>query len=96
MTITKTSKLAKLAISHAHDIRCYSLSNNFSGAPLAEKPVVWGPPIGDNQYSSLVEVSQSQFLMKELKSRHAKLTGCSCNYRIHVHANLWYDFMAEV
>ena len=97
MTITKTSKLAKLMLSKAHDIRCFSLSNNFSGQPLAEKPVVWGERGKFNESLPLIEVSQQDFLARELNSRHAKLTVGTCGkYHIRVHANLWYEFLAEV
>ena len=95
MTITKTTKAAKQAIANAKNIRCYSLSNNFSGEPIQDKPVIWGGEIVNNQYRSLIEVTQSEFLERELNGRNAKLTkGESGKYNLRVHSNLWYSFEA--
>lgn len=103
VTITKTTKNAKQAIANARNIRCYNLSNHFSGEPLADKPVLWGTAVGDLS-RSLIEVSQSDFLFSELRSRHAKLSCAEVlqgsdwklngHYCLHVHANLWYEFEA--
>jgi hypothetical protein len=94
MTITKTSNRAKQAIANAKDIRCFSLSNNFSGQSLAADPVVWGGPVVENRFTELVHVTPSEFLAKELiEGRHAKLTVSeSGRYTLHVHSNLWYEF----
>lgn len=83
MTIAKNTNRAKKAIANATDIRCYSLSNNFSGKPLGEKPVATSGEV----------VSQSEFLSHELAGLRTKLTmGENGRYCIHVHSNLWYEF----
>lgn len=95
MTVPKNTNLAKYAIANAHDVKVYSLSNNFSGEPLSDKPVVWGGPIIDGRYRDLIEVSVPEFMARELKSRHAKLTlACYGRYHLHIHSNLWYNFAA--
>jgi len=94
MTIAKNTNRAKQAITAAHDIRCYSLSNNFSGEPLTDKPVIWGGPIVDgHRYRDLLTVTQSEFLAHELQ--HGKLSiSNDGRYTLHIHSNLWYDFAA--
>lgn len=95
MTIAKNTNKAKQAIANAKEIRCYSLENNFSGDLIADKPVIWGGEPINNQYRQLIEVSQSEFLTRELNSRHSKLTvGENGSYTLHVHSNLWYRFTA--
>ena len=95
MTVAKNTNHAKQAIAKAYDIRCFSLSNNFSGAPLAEKPVIWGGPVLQGRFTKLVEVTQSEFLARELEVElHAKLTTRGGKYTLHIHSNLWYEFAA--
>lgn len=85
MTVARNTKKAKQAIENAKNIRVFSLSNDFNGKPLSEKPVVPGGEV----------VSQSEFLSRELNSLHAKLTSNEIGkYTIHVHSNLWYEFEA--
>jgi len=92
MTVPKNTKRAKAAIAKAHNVRCYSLSNNFSGEPLAEKPLIWGGEIRNNCYTQLIPVSQSAFLARELNSRNVMLSETNGHYTLHVHSNLWYEF----
>lgn len=94
MTIPKNTKRAKQVLASARNIRSYSLSDNFSGRPLSEDPVIWGGPVVNNQYTKLVHIGQSDFLAYELRGLHTKLTGESGRYCIHVHDNLWYEFEA--
>ena len=91
-TVPKNSLKAKAAIKAATNIRCYSLSNHFSGEPLAAKPVIWGGPIINNQYRDLVEVTQAEFLHRELYQFRGKLSESNGHYTLHVHSNLWYEF----
>ena len=96
MTITKTSHRASQVLQGARNIRCYSLSNNFSGEALAEKPVIWGEPKPGEHYRPLVEVSQVGFLRHELQSRSTKLSDSgNGHYTIHVHSNLWFSFQSS-
>ncbi len=92
MTITKNTKKAKQLIENAHDVRCFSLSNNFSGTPLPKECHVWGGPHRD-----LLTVSQQDFLAHELYISHStKLRQMSDGrYIIYVHSNLWYEFNAQ-
>ena len=94
MTIPKNTNRAKQAITNARDIRCYSLSNNFSGQPLTEKPTVWGGAIVDgHRYRDLLTVTQSEFLAHELE--HGKLSvSTEGRYTLQIHSNLWYEFIA--
>jgi hypothetical protein len=94
MTIPKNTKKAKQAIANAHDIRCYSLSNNFSGEPLAENPGFYGGPVVDGRFTQWLRVSQSEFLAHELNEfRSAKLSeNSNGSYSLHIHSNLWYEF----
>jgi hypothetical protein len=99
MTIPKNTRKAKEAIAHAHNIRCFSLSDNFQGQSLTEHPVIWGGPVVQGRFTQLIPVTQSEFLKRELGIRHAKLTGplvhgTTGTYFIHVHSNLWYEFEA--
>lgn len=95
MTIAKNTNKAKQIISEAQNIRCYSSSNNFSGAPLSDNPVVWGGEVKAGVYQSLVEISQAEFLARELNSRHAKLTVSDHGrFTLHIHSNLWYEWGA--
>jgi hypothetical protein len=89
MTIPKNTNRAKKAIANATNIRCFSLSNNFTGKPLAERPLVMGTD-GES-----AEVTRAELLSRELSDFRAKLTASeSGTYRIHVHSNLWYEFEA--
>ncbi len=85
MTIKKNSNRAKQAIANAQDIVCYSVSNNFFAKPLADKPYVLlrGP------------VSQAEFLASELAMPQSRISLLGGRYTIHVHANLWYEFIAS-
>lgn len=89
MTVPKNTNRAKQAIATATDVRCYSLSNGFSGEPMIEKPVIW-------KEGKLVEVSQPERLTWELNQLRSKLiAGENGNYTIRVHSNLWYDFKSQ-
>ncbi len=92
MTIAKNTLKARNVIKGAHDIRCYSLSNNFCGAPLVDSPAIWFPTPGANGGKVLVYVSQHEFLAEELNSRNAKLTTSGALFIIRIHSNLWYEF----
>jgi hypothetical protein len=95
MTVSKNTNRAKKAIANAHDIRVYSLSNNFSGQPLSDDPVVWGGPVVDNCFTELIHVKPAEFLKKELETYHAKLSVSECGrYTLQIHSNLWYEFAA--
>jgi hypothetical protein len=91
MTVPKNTNKAKQAIANARNIKCYSLSNSFSGQPLADSPVVWDGPVVNCQYRNLLHVSQSEFLARELAG-HSKLTESNGHFTLHVHDNLWYEF----
>lgn len=93
MTISKNTRKAKEAINQAKEIRCYSLSNNFSGQPMVEYPTIWGGPVVDGRYTQLLSITQQGFLAEELKLRHAKLSLEDGHYRLHIHSNLWYEFI---
>lgn len=95
MTIAKNTNKATRIIRNAKDVRCYSLSNNFTGDPLAERPVMWAGEIVEGHYVRIVEVSQAQFLMRELRENtHAKLVTNGDAFLLSVHSNLWYEFLS--
>ena len=92
MTIRKNTNKAKQLIANARNIRCYSLSNNFTGQPLAERPRTWAPTANP----AIIEVSQSEFLARELSDPHVTLRqDLNGRYCIDVHSNLWYEFESE-
>lgn len=92
-TIAKNTNKAKQAIQNATQVLCFSLSNNFSGQPLAIKPVAWRELGTDGRFHKMVEVTLPEFLTDELNLRHSKLTiGENGHYTLHIHSNLWYDF----
>ncbi len=94
MTIRKNTDRASKILDQARNIRCYSLNNNFSGEPLAEHPVIWGEPRPGENFRPLVEVSPIGFLRHELSGFRTKLSDRgNGNYTIHVHSNLWYEFV---
>lgn len=99
MTIQKNTRQAREAIQNAREIRCYSLSNGFSGQKLSESPTIWGPSEG-GQYPRAIQVSQPEFLAHELNSLRAKLVlspnlgESPKHYYLHIHSNLWYEFKA--
>ena len=93
MTVPKNTKRAKHVIENARNIKCFSLSNDFRGEPLADAPMVWGGEVVNNQYTKLIPVTQAEFLARELNGHNVKLiAGENGRYCIHVHSNLWYDF----
>lgn len=95
MTIAKNTKRAKEILHNAHDIKCFSLANNFSGQPLPKECNVWGGPIVNGRYRDLLAVSPQEYLTHELNAYHCKLTQDSeGRYSIYVHSNLWYEFQA--
>jgi hypothetical protein len=95
MTIRKTSDRASKVLDHAHNVRCYSLSNNFRGEPLADRPVIAGVPSPGEVHQLLVEVSPVGFLRHELTSNTTKLIDSgSGHFTIRVHSNLWYIFQS--
>jgi hypothetical protein len=97
VTVPKNTHRAKRAIKTAREVKCYSLENHFSGQPLTEKPVVWGGPIVDCRHTQLIEVSQAEYLTRELNGHNCKLVaGENGFYTLRVHSNLWYTFKAAV
>lgn len=95
MTIRRNTHRAQQVIDNARDIRCYSLSNGFSGAPLVDRPMIYGIPREGENFRPLVEVSQKGFLRHELENRSTTLSDRgNGRYTIHVHSNLWYEFAA--
>ena len=95
-TIPKNTKRARNLLLNARNIRCYSLSNNFAGNPLADNPTVWGEAKPGEHYRPMIQVTQAEFLRRELVRSHgAKLTETgNGHYTIHIHSNLWFDFEA--
>lgn len=89
MTIAKNTKKAQSLIENAKNIRCYSLNNDFTGHELVSHPSVW-------EGGKIINISQPEFLRRELNGLHSKLTryNDSGKYCIHVHSNLWYEFEA--
>jgi hypothetical protein len=69
MTIAKNTNKAKQVLANARDIRCFSLNNNFSGAPLTEQPTVWAGPVVQGHYTQRVALSQQD-------SRPSRCDGC--------------------
>jgi len=98
MTIPKNTNKARAILACATDIRCYSLSNNFSGQPLADSPVVWGPEKDEHGRSKhLVHATQPEFLAHELQgtsSTKLRRDSQSGRYVTDVHSNLWYEFQS--
>jgi hypothetical protein len=92
VTIPKHTHQAKAAIASAKDVRCYSLSNNFSGEPLTEQPVVWGGEVVNNCYTKLIPVTRAEFLSRELRGRNVTLSEHGGRYTLRVHSNLWYEW----
>lgn len=90
MTIAKNTKKAAKVLAGAFDVRCYSLSNCFTGNPIAEQPVVW-------RNGSLVHVTVPEFLTCELFSGigNARLTTSGALFIVHVNSNLWYEFRSS-
>lgn len=94
MKIAKNTKKAKAALTSAKNVRCYSKGNDFSGAPMAEHPLVY---VGESYPRQLVKVSQAEFMAEELSDRNAFLyQAIDGNYKIRIHTNLWYEFEASL
>lgn len=93
MTIAKNTNRAKQVIANAHDVRCFSLSNNFSGT-LLDRPCVWCGPVVNGRRTDLVRVSDGEFLLYQLNAfRGAKLSvNTDGKYHLTIHSNLWYEF----
>lgn len=83
MTIKKNSNRAKQAIASAQNVVCFSLTNNFFAKPLADKPYVL----------LRGSVSQAEFLASELAMPQSRISLLGDRYTIHVHSNLWYEFV---
>lgn len=97
MTIPKNTKRAEAILAHAANIKVFSLSNGFSGQPLAEQPVIWGGELVNHQFTKLVPVSEAEFLAHELEGRGPKMVEReNGRYCIRVHSNLWYEFTSKV
>jgi hypothetical protein len=93
MTIRKTTDHASKVIDGARNVRCFALSNNFSGEPLAEKPLILGEMNPGDTHRPLIAVAQQGFLRHELRTKTTKLTDSGHGrYTVHVHSNLWYTF----
>lgn len=93
MTIPKNSHRAQQVLDQARAIKCYSLSNNFIGQPLSDRPVIWGEPLPGESRRPLVEVSPIGFLRHELTGHGPKLKDEGAgHFSIYIHSNLWYEF----
>jgi hypothetical protein len=93
-TISKTSKRAQKLIENAVAIKVYALSDNFSGRPITDRPVIWGGPVVDNRFTQLKSVTVTEFLRHELDSMKSTKLRDNGNgtFTLDVHSNLWYEF----
>ena len=83
LTIRKGTKAFERVLTNAKDVVVYTLSDGFRGSRLQEgDPNLIAPPV--------------EILRKKLCDHDTKLTSVGNNkYRIHVHSNLWFDFVSE-
>jgi len=84
VTIAKNwKKKIDYVCGHVHEIRCYSLDNGFSGAPI--------------KFEGATELRD--FVIKELntfnfvKLRYNKENG---DLQLSVHSNLWYEWNKKI
>jgi len=91
-TVPKKSPRAARVLTNAREIRCYSLSNNFTGTPLVNDPVIWAP---DGQ---IKHVTPTEYLTHELETMpHAKLYDeGGGKFSLLVHSNLSYEFQSNI
>ena len=89
MKIAKNTKRARSIVQGAHDVRCYSLNNNFTGTPMSADPV------RRDERGEIIACTQAEALTAHLAGRHSYLHAKeNGRYVIHVHGNLWYEFAA--